>query len=156
MPEGFDPQSFRSSFGHNTNIWAFRGANISAVEGLATLIPLEQDLSKTFFSEDGLGAARRICKDVRPETQVRAGGGGGGGWVGLLLGPADAGTRLCAAGDAPLPLHEARSLRRAGETGDPARGGREDAAVWLGGGDAGGPSGAGEQLEEMTIGSGLQ
>lgn len=70
MPEVFDPQSFRSSFGHNTNIWAFLGANISAVEGIASLIPLEQDLSKTFFSETGLGAARRICQHLPPEVQV--------------------------------------------------------------------------------------
>lgn len=92
MPEGFDPQSFRSSFGHNTNIWGFRGANLSAVEGLATLIPLEQDLSKTFFSEDGLGAARRICSDVQPESQV--GGAADGGGADLSLCPADPGL-LC-------------------------------------------------------------
>ncbi len=42
IPEGIHPQSFRSTFGHNTNIWAFKKSERVAKKpnGVAVSRPL--------------------------------------------------------------------------------------------------------------------
>lgn len=70
---GIDPHSFRSSFGHNTNIWAYRHSDGQRrpweTPSLQTST-LFQPNHTSFFSPHDLGAARRVCKDLPPVAQV--------------------------------------------------------------------------------------
>jgi hypothetical protein len=46
LPEAIHPQSFRSSFGHNTNVWASKGKLLAPKGPPATLLAPELDLKK--------------------------------------------------------------------------------------------------------------
>ncbi|KAL4449442.1 hypothetical protein ABPG77_007086 [Micractinium sp. CCAP 211/92] len=72
IPEGIHPQSFRSTFGHNTNIWAFKKKPwFASIGGPATLAPLDFDIQHEFFVPGGVvGAARRMCAHLPPEAMV--------------------------------------------------------------------------------------
>lgn len=73
IPEGWDPRSFRSSFGHNTNIFLFKGPVPPGMEvgGPASLAPPDFDVRTKFFLPKGvMGLGGRICTGQPPETQV--------------------------------------------------------------------------------------
>ncbi|PRW60388.1 A disintegrin and metallo ase with thrombospondin motifs 12 [Chlorella sorokiniana] len=73
IPEGWDPRSFRSSFGHNTNIFVFKGPTPPGVEigGPASLAPPDYDVQHKYFVPTGvMGLGGRICTGQTPDTQV--------------------------------------------------------------------------------------
>ncbi|KAL4427805.1 hypothetical protein ABPG75_001894 [Micractinium tetrahymenae] len=72
IPEGIHPQSFRSVFGHNTNIWAFKKKPwFASIGGTASLAPVDSDIQHEFFIPGGIvGAARRLCVHLPPEVAV--------------------------------------------------------------------------------------
>ncbi|EFN60043.1 hypothetical protein CHLNCDRAFT_133271 [Chlorella variabilis] len=72
LPEGLDPHSFRSTFGHNTNLWAFkRQPWFAKIGSAAALVPPTYDVRHKFFVKGGeKGAARRPCLQLQPDVQV--------------------------------------------------------------------------------------
>ena len=69
---GFDPHSFHSIVGHNTNIWAWRHRKgqrkpWQVTNSTASLFPLTHP---AFFTPHEFGAAHRPCAILPPETQL--------------------------------------------------------------------------------------
>lgn len=71
LPEALHPLSFRSCFGHNTNLWAFREEPFFAqTAGQAALFPPDFDFSREFFTPHDLGAGRRPCSGLPAKVAV--------------------------------------------------------------------------------------
>ena len=71
LPEALHPRSFRSCFGHNTNLWAFREEPFFAqTAGEAALFPANFDFSREFFTPHDLGAGRRPCAALPAKVAV--------------------------------------------------------------------------------------
>ncbi|KAL4449441.1 hypothetical protein ABPG77_007085 [Micractinium sp. CCAP 211/92] len=72
IPEGLDPRSFRSSFGHSANLWAFRMQPWFANIGMpAALVPPTYDVQHKYFVLGGeFGTGGRACLKLPPHEQV--------------------------------------------------------------------------------------
>ncbi|EFJ41791.1 hypothetical protein VOLCADRAFT_98168 [Volvox carteri f. nagariensis] len=93
VPEGLNPRSFRSNFGHNTNIWAAKttsasggssrtgpgagagagaGAALFQLEGVSGILAPTDPADKYFqTNSDAAGMGGRICRDLDPQVQVK-------------------------------------------------------------------------------------
>lgn len=96
LPDALHPHSFKSTFGHNTHLWAVRegspSAELANLGPPASLFPLDYNVEQ-FFSPHDFGGARRPCSGMPPEVQVRCSvvdgrlhGGCEAGWAALLAG----------------------------------------------------------------------
>lgn len=70
IPEDLNPKSFRSAFGHNTNVFAVRELRGMPVGPPVGVFTPEQDLHE-WFSHKEYGVGGRPCKDLIPKIQVR-------------------------------------------------------------------------------------
>jgi len=73
VPEDLNPRSFRSMFGHNTNIWASRNKALQPLQNTVGILKLT-DPPETFFVKDELaafGMGSRGCLSLDPQYQVR-------------------------------------------------------------------------------------
>lgn len=72
IPEDLHPKSFRSTFGHNTNIWLTTNSTAFQVGKPVGIMSMKQDMSE-FYSQSPLrlGMGSRPCDAVDPKMQVR-------------------------------------------------------------------------------------
>lgn len=71
IPEDLHPRSFRSAFGHNTNIWVMQGNNFQ-VGSPVGVMGLQQNTREWYGRHPLLlGMGYRLCQDLDPTIQVR-------------------------------------------------------------------------------------
>lgn len=78
LPEGLDPRSFRASFGHNTNVWAFKRKPGTSdltppyltIGGPSAVFPLDFDTTQNYFTPHDFGVQMRRCSDMPVQAQV--------------------------------------------------------------------------------------
>jgi FkbM family methyltransferase len=79
VPEDLNPRSFRSIFGHNTNVWASKNSSLMRLKGTVGMMPLDAPKG-TYFLQNKykdivypMGMGMRDCSppNIQPRYQVR-------------------------------------------------------------------------------------
>ncbi|KAG2454619.1 hypothetical protein HYH02_000460 [Chlamydomonas schloesseri] len=76
VPEGLNPRSLRAEIGHNTNVWAAKGAGLGdgllKLEGLSGILDPKDPVNKYFqTNKDNFGMGSRPCSHLDPAVQVK-------------------------------------------------------------------------------------